>query len=248
MARRVGPKLKRRTQDERRRASQAAILTASIELLTEVGYAGFSASRVAARAGISRGALEHYYPKRLDLVAAATQHAMDEAVAHARSLAALARHSADPVAQFLMDSEHFFFNPLYQALIESRIAARSDKALARVSDPIVRKARFTLNEIWTDTLRRAGYPRESAQSFVELTHYLLRGVLLVDTWLPYEIDRKAALEAWHRLAPAALRLNGKTPLRAVGSVSRGPRKVARPSKRASTPVKSAPGKNQERSL
>jgi len=248
MARRVGPKAKRRTQDERRRATRAAILTASIELLTEVGYAGFSASGVAARAGVSRGAQEHYFPKKLDLIAAATQHAMDEAVAHARSMAALARHSADPVAQFLMDSEHFFFNPLYRALIESRIAARSDKALARVSNPIVRKARFTLNEIWTDTLRRAGYSRDSAQSFVELTHYLVRGIFLVDTWLPYDIDREEALAAWRRLAPVALRLGGKAPLRAVGSLSRGPRKVARPSRRRSTTVESAVVKNQERSL
>jgi AcrR family transcriptional regulator len=248
MARRVRPKAKRRSQDERRRAARAAILTASIALLTEVGYAGFSASRVAKRAGVSRGALEHYFPKKLDLVAAATQHAMDEAVAHARSLSALARHSADPVAQFLQDSEHFFFNPLFRALIESRIAARSDKALARVTDPIVRKARLTLNEIWTVTLRRAGYSRDSAQSFVELTHYLLRGIFVVDTWLPYDIDRREALAAWHHLAPAALRLNGRSSLRAVGSLARGPRKIARPPKRAHSSSESRVDKNQERSL
>src|SRR5579863_3759048 len=132
MARGTKAKAKRRTQEERRRETQAAILEASIALLIESGYAGFSASRVAARAGVSRGAQEHYFPKKVDLMAAATQQAMDEAVAHARLLAERARHSADPVAQFLLDSEHFFFNPLYRALVESMIAARSDKALARV--------------------------------------------------------------------------------------------------------------------
>ena len=192
MVRRVTPKAKRRSQAERRRETRAAILAASIAILTEKGYAGFSASRVAARAGVSRGAQEHYFPRKVDLIAAATQHAMDEAIAHARSLAERAQLSADPVAQFLLDSEHFFFNPLYRAMVESMIAARSDKALARMCYPIVRKARITLNEIWTETLRQAGYPPHSAQKFVELTHYLLRGIFLVDTWLPYDIDRAEA--------------------------------------------------------
>jgi AcrR family transcriptional regulator len=224
MTQRAKPKAKRRTQAERRRATRAAILSASIALLTEQGYAGFSASRVASRAGVSRGAQEHYFPRKVDLIAAATQHAMDEAVAHARSLAARAKHSADPVAQFLLDSEHFFFNPLYRAMVESMIAARSDKTLARLCYPIVRDARSTLNEIWTDTLRQAGYSPQNAQKFVELTHYLLRGIFLVDTWLPYGIDRMEALDAWHRLASAALRIGASPPRRAAANASRGPRK------------------------
>ena len=77
----------RRTQLERRNETQAAILSAAIDLLTEHGYAGFSASRVAARAGVSRGAQEHYFPKKNDLIAAATRYAMREAVEHARLLA-----------------------------------------------------------------------------------------------------------------------------------------------------------------
>jgi AcrR family transcriptional regulator len=224
MARRVKAKANRRTQEERRRQTQTAILVASIGLLTEKGYAGFSASRVAARAGISRGAQEHYFPKKVDLIAAATQHAMNEAVAHARALAERATRSADPVAQFLMDSEHFFFNPLYRAMVESMIAARSDRALARLCYPIVRQARITLNKIWTDTLRAAGYSPQNAQKFVELTHYLVRGIFLVDTWLPYDIDRAEALDAWHRLAPTALRLGHLALARSVGIASRGPRR------------------------
>lgn len=227
MARRVRAKVKRRTQEERRRETQTAILAASIMLLTEKGYAGFSASRVAARAGVSRGAQEHYFPKKVDLIAAATQHAMNEAVAHARSLAGRATRSADPVAQFLMDSEHFFFNPLYRAMLETMIAARSDRALARVCYPIVQDARIALNKIWTDTLRQAGYSPQNAQKFVELTHYLVRGIVLVDTWLPYDIDRSEVLDAWHRLAPAALRLGHLSLARSMGNASCGRRKISR---------------------
>jgi AcrR family transcriptional regulator len=199
----------RRTQLERRNETQAAILSAAIDLLTEHGYAGFSASRVAARAGVSRGAQEHYFPKKNDLIAAATRYAMREAVEHARLLARTAGETKDPIAKFLTDSEHFFFRPVYQAMIEIMIAARSDRALARVVNPIVLDARQTLNGIWIDTLGAAGYPRDNAQRFIELTHYMLRGAFLVATWLPYRIDRSEIVETWRRLAPALLGPNQK---------------------------------------
>jgi AcrR family transcriptional regulator len=77
--------------------TQAAILSASIRLLGERGYAVFSASRVAAAAGVSRGAQEHYFPTKHDLIVASTRYAMREAVDHARSLARSATRSKDPL-------------------------------------------------------------------------------------------------------------------------------------------------------
>lgn len=196
----------RRTHAERRSATQAAILAAALKLLIEDGYAGFKASRVAARAGVSRGAQEHYYPKKIDLIGAATRFAMEEAVRHAQSLAASAAQSSDPIEKFLADSEHFFFAPIFRALVEIMIAAHSDRALARVINPIVRDARHRLNGIWADTLDAAGYPRDKAQQFIELTHYMMRGVFLVGYWLPYQIDRTAVMAAWRSLTPAILEL------------------------------------------
>ena len=198
------PKAIRKTQVQRRSETQGAILSASLRLLAQSGYAGFSASRVASMAGVSRGAQEHYFPTKSELIAAATRFAMVEAVEHARRLAQTATKSADPIAKFLADSEHFFFTPVFQAMAEIMIAGRSDRALARIVNPIVLDARQALNGIWTDTLGAAGYPRESAQQFIELTHYLLRGVFFVSNWLPYEIDRSEIIEIWRRAAPAVL--------------------------------------------
>jgi AcrR family transcriptional regulator len=198
----------RRTQVQRRSKTQAAILSASIELLALKGYSGFTASGVAARAGISRGAQEHYFPKKADLIVASTRYAMREAIEHARSLADHAGRSSDPIEKFLMDSEHFFFKPVYRAMIEIAIAARSDRNLARIVNPIIQEARDTLNEIWTDTLDVAGYPRSNAQRFIELTHYMLRGLFLVTSWLPYRIDRAEVIDIWRGLAPTVLELIG----------------------------------------
>jgi AcrR family transcriptional regulator len=192
----------RRTQEERRQATQAAVLAAALEILIEDGYAKFSASRVASRAGVSRGALERYFPTKNDLLVAATQHAMDAAVEHAQRLAA--GNGEHTVERFLRDSEHFFFGPLYRAMLELAIAAASDKALAKPHRPIVKRARKSLNRIWLDRLSAAGFPRQSADRFILLTHYLLRGLFVVDTWLPYETNRRAVIKAWSALVPAVL--------------------------------------------
>jgi AcrR family transcriptional regulator len=200
------PKAARKTQARRRSESQALILSASLHSLAEKGYAGFSASGVAAMAGVSRGAQEHYFRTKGDLIAAATRLAMAEAVEYARTLAQTATQSADPIDKFLADSEHFFFTPVFQAMIEIMIAGRSNRALSRIVNPIVLDARQALNNIWTDRLGAAGYPRASAQQFIELTHYLLRGVFLVSNWLPYPIDRSEVIDVWRRAAPAILKL------------------------------------------
>ncbi len=235
----------RRTQLERRNETQAVILSAAIDLLAAHGYAGFSASGVAARAGVSRGAQEHYFPTKHDLMAAATRYAMREAVEHARSLARTAGESADPIAKFLSDSEHFFFRPVFRAMIEIMIAARSDRALARSLNPVVLEARQTLNGIWIDTLDAAGYPRDDAQRFIELTHYLLRGVFLVDTWLPYRIDRSDIGELWRRLAPAVLAALSSTADRRARPL---PAPVAAAPGKNAEHTRSYPDKNKERSL
>jgi AcrR family transcriptional regulator len=240
-----GRRRPRRTQVERRNATQAAILSASIRTLAEDGYAGFSASRVAARAGVSRGAQEHYFPKKSDLIVAATRYAMREAVEHAKSLARSATRSRNPIERFLTDSEHFFFRPVYQAMVEIMIAARSDRALARIVYPIAQDARGVLNGIWTDKLDAAGYPRRNALTFIELTHYLLRGLFFVTYWLPYRIDRGKVIAVWRRLAPTVLELAG--PSKPSGHPPACPRSRSIKSK-SKTVTRSSAGKNRRRSL
>ena len=63
----------RRTQRERSAATQAALLDAAIDCLIAEGYANTTTSRVAARAGLSRGAHLHHFQTRAALVAAAVE-------------------------------------------------------------------------------------------------------------------------------------------------------------------------------
>ena len=52
------------------------ILTATINSLSQHGYAATSISEVLDAAGISRGTLQHHFPKKEDLITAAAERLM----------------------------------------------------------------------------------------------------------------------------------------------------------------------------
>ncbi len=54
----------RRTQAERSRATRRALLDAARHLFTERGYAGTGREQIAARAGVTRGALYHHFASK----------------------------------------------------------------------------------------------------------------------------------------------------------------------------------------
>ena len=180
----------KRTQIERRNETQAAILSASIDLLADSGYADFSASRVGPNAGVSRGAQEHYFPKKNDLIAAATRYAMREAVEHARSLARSGDQSSDPIEKFLTDSEHFFFQTGISGdgRDHDRRALGSSSSAYRHPDcsGCARGSQRHLDRhtrMRPDT--RARMPNSSSSSRTTSC----AASFFVATWLPYRIDR-----------------------------------------------------------
>src|SRR5262245_11107930 len=82
----------RRTQAERRATTQAKLLDAAVECLVEQGYAATSVVDVQQRAGVSRGALQHYWPSRAALMVDAVKALFDSMAARLR--AEMADHAA----------------------------------------------------------------------------------------------------------------------------------------------------------
>lgn len=64
----------RRTQEDRRAATRVALLEATLRCLGERGYAGTSIGEVVKASGLSRGAVDHHFRNKLDLVAEAVAY------------------------------------------------------------------------------------------------------------------------------------------------------------------------------
>jgi AcrR family transcriptional regulator len=195
---------RRRSQDERRRATQHAILQAALELLVEEGYARFSTIRVAQRAGVSRGARENYYRTKYDLIAAAWRAALDRAEQESQGLADAIRLSPDPAGQFLSSARSFFLSRDYIAMLELSIAARTDQRLARIFHSLFKDFRKRHDEIWIRALEQLGYERRNIEKFVEFANCVLRGMALTSAWkLPKSLSHPP-FDELQRLAPLLL--------------------------------------------
>lgn len=119
----------REPRQDRSRATRKRLLEAAIECLAEVGWSGSTVAVVAERAGVSRGAAQHHFPTREDLVTSAVEYVCQE------RLAQLREHAADLPAgpgrtQAVIDMiEHMYTGPVFRAAIHLWVAASSDERL-----------------------------------------------------------------------------------------------------------------------
>jgi AcrR family transcriptional regulator len=140
----------RRTQQERRAATQQRVLDAAIDCLIDYGYAGLTTSRVADRAGVSRGAQLHQYPTREALVVAAVEHLAHRRATDLRQMAARLPANADRTATALNLLWSLFSGPLFLAGVELWVAARTDHVLRDSLLPFERDLRRLARDLVTD--------------------------------------------------------------------------------------------------
>ncbi|WP_415949610.1 TetR/AcrR family transcriptional regulator [Streptomyces sp. KLOTTS4A1] len=119
----------RRTQEERRSRTRSRLLDATVDCLAELGWAGTSTTEVARRAGVSRGAQQHHFPTKTELVDAAVEHLLErQRQAYEAAFAQLPpeRHNVEGALDLLWD---VFRSPPARALLELAVASRTDAEL-----------------------------------------------------------------------------------------------------------------------
>lgn len=122
----------RRTQKERAEETQTLLLEATIECLSEVGYAKTTSTLVAQRAGVSRGAQTHHFPNKISLVIAALEHLSESLVeALDRGLADCLR-KPDVLDAFMRGIWRTKEGPLFACAMEVAVAARHDPELSEI--------------------------------------------------------------------------------------------------------------------
>ena len=61
-------------QAQKSAATRNAILDSAIACIVEFGYRGTTTTAIAQKAGLSRGAMLHHFPSKLDIVRGAVEH------------------------------------------------------------------------------------------------------------------------------------------------------------------------------
>ena len=124
-------------------AAKRKICEATIRCLEEHGYAETSINRIVDQAGVSRGALQHHFPTKEDLISETADRLLQRAVRPDFSVSAgeLTDSPDDGAAveeDILWTWEKLVNTKEYRALMEILAACRTDKALqARLSDRLL---------------------------------------------------------------------------------------------------------------
>jgi AcrR family transcriptional regulator len=119
----------RRTQAERRAATQAALLDATLTCLVERGYSGATTTEICAAAGVSQGALFRYFPTKADLLIAAIERLYGRLFEIYREGLAAVAAADDRVAAAVRLLWETFRRPDLLAALELYVAARTDSDL-----------------------------------------------------------------------------------------------------------------------
>src|SRR4029077_19355724 len=99
------PRFVRQLPEQRRQA----LIAATIECLKRYGHEGLSIRTISAQAGVSVGLINHHFPNKDELVAAAYRHITSELIAGMQ--AAVARAGNSPQARMRAFLEAWFSAP-----------------------------------------------------------------------------------------------------------------------------------------
>jgi len=173
----------RRSQAERSATTRDALLDATIGCLVDDGYANTTTSRVAERAGVSRGAHLHHFQTRQALVAAAMERLAERRGAELLAAAEKLPDGRERLVQGLDLLWASYANPLFQAALDLWSHARTDPDLRQRLVPVERRLdRQTLEITKRLFPTLAGQP--DFDRLIELAISTIRGLALLDTLHP----------------------------------------------------------------
>lgn len=135
-ARRVRP---RRTNAERSATTRGKLIQAAIDSLYEEGYSATTTISVAQRARVSRGAMLHQFPTRVEMLLAVAEYVVAE---HSRLRRELLEPYGDGLKRFYAAADVTWAvssRPSAIALLEIMMATRSDKDLRKGFAPFLKQ-------------------------------------------------------------------------------------------------------------
>ena len=189
-------------QQSKSEKAQAAICEATINCLIKIGYAKTSLNLVAARAGFSKGALQHHFPRKEDLITATANRLLQRTI-HSRTEKG---RTIKTVAEAILYSWNKLVNtPPYRALLEILTAARTDTALKKRISLTLKDWNNTLDEQAIETYYSANGDEEVRQ-LLAMTRSFLGGLIIQERYGVRPSENLKQVEKWIALVEPRLKL------------------------------------------
>ncbi|HET9143708.1 TetR/AcrR family transcriptional regulator [Actinophytocola sp.] len=193
----------RQPQQDRSRATRRRLLEAAIECLAEHGWSGSTVSVVAERAGVSRGAAQHHFPTREDLVTAAVEFVSEERTARLREHLAELPTGPGRVQAVIDLIDRMYTGPLFRAALQLWLAATSDEQLRARVLPLEAHVGRETHRVALELLG-VDESVPGVREVVQGTLDMARGLGLANLLTDDSKRRKRILQQWARILDATL--------------------------------------------
>ncbi|MEU4412250.1 MULTISPECIES: TetR/AcrR family transcriptional regulator [Nocardia] len=169
----------RRTQQQRRAATVAKLVDATIAAIGELGYQRTTVQEICGRAGLSVGAMFRQFDSRLDLIVRTADEVFARQLAAFRALMEhldAQEDSLDTALRFLREAQS---SHITHALREIYLAARSDAELRARIEPTVASYYAAMVEGVEQTGVLSQFPDKLRESVFFLLLHLFSGEAIV---------------------------------------------------------------------
>jgi AcrR family transcriptional regulator len=159
------------------------LLAAAVDCLAELGWSGSTVAVVAERAGVSRGAAQHHFPTREDLVSGAIEQISELRAVEIDQAAAQLGAGRRRTEAVLVVLAGLYSGPPFRAALQLWVAAAVDEDLRARVGPLESELGRQAHRIALQLLRvddTAPGVRETVQATLDLARGLGLAALLTD--------------------------------------------------------------------
>ena len=195
----------REPQQERSRTTRRRLVEAALDSFGERGWHGVTVAGIAERAGVSRGAAQHHFPAREDLVVAAVDLLGEAQIDELRAQAAVLPSGASRIERVVEMVLNLYAGPLFRAALQLWSVAATDEALRDVLVPLEARVGREAHRVTVELLG-VDESRPGVRELVQATLDLARGLGLANLLTDDARRRRQIVREWARTLE--LRLTG----------------------------------------
>lgn len=181
-------------QSHKSSATRELILKSAVHCIVELGYANTTTTRIAEKAGLSRGATLHHFSSHMDIIRASVEYL------HQKRLKAFRKaveNLPDDGNRVRMAAESYWdhvMHPLFIAFFELSVAARSDRQLAAVLRPAQEAFDNALYETTLELFPEWKKDQQALALAMDLSQKLMEGMVICNLTHSHDYDKNALLD------------------------------------------------------
>jgi AcrR family transcriptional regulator len=179
----------RRTQEERSAETHRKLVEAAIRVSQESGYANLTISKVAQRAGLTNGAMQHHFSSRNELVLAVLDALYPFVDVPFEDIASRKLPVRERVNTFIDHMWQIYSRPEYLVIWDIAFGTRADPPLRAKLQTYQRELAARMRKQLSASFADVELTLDGADQMLSLVMSCLRGFAL---WTVFGVDRRRA--------------------------------------------------------